>query len=178
MATLSNERKQHLIGSESKKKFHDKLTKAEKAFGDELDKLCKKTHPSWLTDEIKNSGMLKTTNSVDVYGLNSDGPDYCDSDETVWFRTYNQHPIKGYGNLKIEASKTLINKRAKVVAIEKEQNEFEAKLRKVLYSVNTDKKLTEHLPELSDYIQTSSGHVAALIPVGEIKEMKTLLAKK
>jgi hypothetical protein len=174
MAVLSNSRKKDIIRKEVDDKLHSKITFAEKKFGDELEKLVKKTVPCWFTDDVKKTQMVNTTSAVLVSGMSKD-PAYNNYDRGARFSCYNAYPAKNYDRIKIAASKSLITTRKTVLDLKKEKSLFEKKLRTVLHSINTDKKLEMHLPELKKYVKTTS---TALIPIAEIKEVRKMLTTK
>ncbi len=176
MGRLSNDRKIDIVRAESNKKFYDKLSKAEKLLGEEVEKLSMKTRPKWYTEEVKNSQMVQTTKYAEVYwdGCENDD-DYDQYDKCVNFEAFNYHPSKYGRSLRFEASKTLISRRKKVLQIINERDDFEQKLHRVLRSVNTDKKLVEHLPELSEYAEIGPKIGTALMPMEQIKEVRDML---
>ncbi len=177
MGRLSNDRKRDIVDSESNKKFYDKIAESEKLINQETEKLANKTIPKWYTEEAKNSKMVQTTNSAEIFWDGcEDDEDYNEYDKSVCFSLNNRYPSEYGRSLRFEASKTLISRRKKYLAITGERDEFEMKLKRVLQSVNTDKKLIEHLPELTGYAEVSGTMSTALMPIESIKEIRGLLA--
>lgn len=172
---LTNALRKDIVEKESAKKFHDKITEAESALKMEIDKKVAASVPKWITQKMIDSTFINTTNSIELIGRYSNQT----PEQRVFNRTGidNYYPIKNHSSHSVKLEGSILRKTSAVVRLNKEKSVFEVKLRNVLYSFSTIKKLVENLPELKEYCNGLVPTAKAMIPVAQIKEVRKMLVK-
>lgn len=173
-ARLTNSIREGIIENEVKKKFYDKITKAESDLKMSIDAAIAKTVPKWITEEIETSGYINVQSAFKAErgDLNREA-----HDQIRWAEIDNYYPCTGYHH-KLVVSKSMENKAEKLAKLNTEQNEFRRKLQTIVYSFTTAKLLLENVPEFKDYFKDAENKSKnALVPTEEIKAVRKELVK-
>jgi hypothetical protein len=169
---LSNAKRDSIVRIEVKKKYHKRLSEAEKAFKLELDVAMAKTVPKNFDQKLVVDGWIKTTCEARIYGLTSNKSDY------EYGKVDNFYPLKKYGSyIEITASKSLLSKHKIIEKIKSDMYDFKCDLRKTLYSFTTSKMAVENIPELAEHFKDEQKSKAVL-PIDEINKVRKMLKRK
>ena len=171
MARLTNEKRDSILETEINNKFYDSINSLNNELRGMIEKEIKKTVPKWITDEIKSSGYIKTSDDLSLDRSNL-------SDEVYKKLNYFQIdyiPCHRYSH-KYIPSKSVINKVNKILDLEEKRKTFSRELKQILYCYTTDAALLKVVPELKDYFKDdNSKKQAALVPLDQISRVRKAL---
>ena len=179
MARLTQDERKHIIKTEANLKFDEKIKKMQKEYRLKLKDIVEKTVPKWITKKMIDSRYIKMSNAVS-YSFGELHADYgshrsCRKRRTSITNSIgSSFPSTGHSHtVDFKKVKKYVDK---IVKLKEEKEDFETKLRRVLNSFNTDKKLMDNVPEFKKYFNDRLVAMA-LVPIGQIKEVRKMISK-
>lgn len=174
MSRISMSVADSIAKQEATKKFDPKINEAEQEFRRLLTEKVKKKNPVPASvQKVVDSepGWIRHENSIRVYGIdgNEGNYKYLELSETV--------PVTIHGSLTVEVTEDLKKKYAKWNGLIKEKCEFKREIERVLLGLGTPKRVVEQIPELKKYFENELAKSTALVPVEQIKKVRSQLAK-
>ena len=176
MSRLTIDKRMAIVKSESNRKFYDEIEELKNKLKQMIQKEADKRVPTWITDEMMQSGYISMSCSVTLE-LNRNRNEMTRAEKILfdYISTINAIPSKRFTNHLIKASKSMQSLFDKIIAKGEEKKKFESKLSYVLSKFTTEKRMIEALPELEQYV--SKGTSNALISVDTIKDIRKELNK-
>jgi hypothetical protein len=158
---------------EAAKKFDEKINEAEHSFKKLLTEKVKKKNPVPAIVTRMNEeepGWLRHESNIPVYGIDGGtNYNYFDLTESV--------PVKIHGHLSVDVTEDLKGKHAKWKDLIKAKCEFKREVERVILGLGTPKRVVESIPELKKYFENELAKSTALVPVEQIKKVRSQLAK-
>ena len=171
MGRITNQERSSIAEKEVELKFHDVVLKKENEILKIVEKLALKTVPSWITEELSNSGYINKTNS---FSLSSEyNEEVCRACRYMRLPNHSPVPIHS-GSFKIKFNKKLSNVVKEFIKIKKERETFSRELRNVLFSFTTSEKLLKAVPELAKYFLGKDKEMV-VIPTEQILRVRKAL---
>lgn len=159
-----------IVEKEATKKFYESKAKVEKDLNEEVEREVVKSLVEKVPQDLIDRGYIKTCSSVKVsFG-----------DKREYFEMGNSYPSKVFDyRFEINTTKKISTLRDKRDKLLDEETKFRSGLKRVLTSFSSHQALVANLPELKEYFaDVESAKTMALIPVEQIKEVRSQLVKR
>lgn len=176
MARLTEADREEIVASESRKKFHKKLSDLEIKIIDQATKEAEKEYKDridMIDEALIDNHFVRTCNEVRVALKHNPNNHEC-----VVIRSRIPVYFNSWGGLRLDnPSSKLSSLIKKKQELREERKAFEKELIQTLRAFTTDKKLIASIPEFKSYFP-ENGKPTALIPVEQIEKVRKSLAKR
>jgi chemotaxis regulatin CheY-phosphate phosphatase CheZ len=160
-----------ILEKELRAKFDEKLSKAETAVVQEVEKEVVKMIPKNIPQDMINERYIRVSNDAKIYIEGKNKYEYIDC--------HNSYPIQWTSSYhEVKMTKAIEKAMKARDELKEDKEKFRQKLKYVLNSFTTHKSLILNVPEFSQYFANEeTAKSMAVVPVEQIKELRKALAR-
>lgn len=172
MSRISREMAESIAVRESNKKYDEKITEAEQSLKKLLTDKVKKKYPvpEIIMKAIKETGWIRHESSVKC---NLGGERWT---ARTWEMT-ESWPVEIHNTLTLDPTEDIKNKYQKLENLKEERTKFKREVQEVILGLGTPKRVLEQVPELKPYFENMLVKSTALVPIEQIKKVRSQLVK-